>query len=562
MKFEKWVEAIRRRREKVELAMDLWKTQWDNRRLLEILPAASSGKTALIANSANLPYIVKREVVLANALRMAGWNVIVFLQPKSLEMAETYYRALGFTKFIRWQDISMGPETQTIVEEEMRGFEQVPRSVRIMKNWTCRGCLLGPQILASISRKFYAGRLDLGDEKNYSEIKKMARQGIEYILKAEKIFQETPFDLFVTNEPNYAIYAPLTDIAIKRGTQVIQFFQPNREDSLLCWKLRPETRRRHPASVSSESWERLRPLEWTPELERRWEEAMKRRYDGTWFLQRRNQWNVSVRDVDQVRSGLRLDPTKKTAIVFTGVLWDANLFYGEDLFEDNGEWFVETVRAACRNPAVNWVIKLHPANRWKLEFEKVQGELGEIKMIRQHIGELPDHVKLLMPDAPYATPALFQLADAAVTVRGSIGVELPCYGIPVLTGGTGRYSGLGFTLDSQTKEEYLERLARVQDCPRLSPELIVAAKKHALAVFEARWWVMKTYRAQLRPARYPRDPLDRNYVLNKEILVKNQMPPDYQSWLDWAQDTASTPDYFQWNMFEKSEPVLAGKILS
>jgi hypothetical protein len=49
-------------------------------------------------------------------------------------------------------------------------------------------------------------------------------------------------------------------------------------------------------------------------------------------------------------------------VVFSQVLWDANLFYGEDLFEDAGEWFVETVRVACANSAMNWLIKLHPAN--------------------------------------------------------------------------------------------------------------------------------------------------------------------------------------------------------
>jgi hypothetical protein len=538
----------RRWKEKAELAADLWKTRRDNRILLRCLPPASKGKTVLVANSADLPYNVKREVILANALRMAGWNVVIFLPPKSVRLAERYYRALGFNTFVRWQDVKLDRGAQAVLEEEMRAFERVERSVRVMKNWFCRGCLLGPQVLASISRKFYEGRLNLEDEKNYAEVKKMARQGIEYVLKAEKIFQDIAFDLFITNETNYTIYAPLADMAVRNGIQVVQFFQPNREDGLLCWKLRPETRRRHPGSVSPQSWEKLKTVAWTPELDQKWREIMDARYNGTWFLQGRNQWNVSVRDVDAVREGLALDPAKKTASVFTGVLWDANLFYGEDLFDDNGQWFVETVRAACRNDKVNWIIKLHPANRWKLEFDKIQGELGEIKMIRREIGELPPHVKLLMPDAPYGTQALFHLTDVAVTVRGSIGIELPCYGTPVLTGGTGRYSGLGFTLDSQSREEYLGRLARVQELPRLSEEQVILAKKHALSAFQARWWVMQTYRPFLRRARYPRDPLDRNYFLNKQNLQRGRLPEDYRAWLEWAENPASAPDFFRWEI--------------
>ena len=39
------------------------------------------------------------------------------------------------------------------------------------------------------------------------------------------------------------------------------------------------------------------------------------------------------------------------------------MFYGRDLFADQEEWFVETVRAAAANDAVNWVVKLHPGER-------------------------------------------------------------------------------------------------------------------------------------------------------------------------------------------------------
>jgi hypothetical protein len=538
-------------RENWEMEADLRQAARDNRHLLHCLSPAPTGKTVLVANSADLPYNVKREVILANALRMAGWKVVVFLPPKSVRLAETYYRALGFNEFVRWKDVKLGGGEQAVLEEEMQAFEKIERSVRVMKNWKCRGCLLGPQILASISRKFYQGRLDLEDEKNYAEVKKMARNAIEYTLKAEAIFQEMSFDLFITNEANYTIYAPLVDMAVRNNIQVIQFFQPNREDALLCWKIRPETRRRHPGSVSAQSWEKLRALPWSAELDAKWQNVMTRRYNGTWFLQRRNQWNVTIRDAAEVRQGLGLDPSKKNVCVFTGVLWDANLFYGEDLFDDNGEWFIETVKSACRNDKVNWIIKLHPANRWKLEFDKVGGELGEVSMIREHIGELPPHVRLLMPDAPYGTAAIFQILDAAVTVRGSIGIELPCYGIPVLTGGTGRYSGLGFTVDSSTREEFLSRLASIRELPRLSEEQVALAKKHALAAFQARWWVIKTYRPFLRRPRYPRDPLDRNYFLNKDNLVMGRLPEDYRSWLEWAEVSSSAPDFFRWEIFDK-----------
>jgi hypothetical protein len=539
----------RRWQEKAEVAWDLRRTRRESRRLLDTVTIRPNGRTAIIGNVADLPYNVKREAILADALRLAGWDVVIFLPPKSVKLAEKYFRAMGFERFLRWDDIVLTSEAGAIVEEEMRSFDQVERSVRAMKNWFCRGCLLGPQILASVSRKFYEGRLRFGEEKSYAEIRKVARIGVEYVLKAEKIFESLSCDMLVLSEPNYTAFAPLVDLAIQRKIQVISVFQPYREDGLLCWKLRPQTRRGHPSSVSLETWQKLKEVPWSETLETRWAKIMADRYNGTWVLQDRNQWNVSIQDIDQVRSGLGLDPAKKTVVIFTGVLWDANLFYGEDLFEDNGEWFIETIRAACLNPQVNWVIKLHPANRWKLEFEGIQGELGELKMIREHMGELPPHVKLLKPDAPYSNVALYRLTDVAVTVRGSVGVELPCYGIPVLTGGTGRYAGLGFTLDSKSPAEYLERLSRVQDLPRLTAEQATAAKKHALATFEARWWLMETYRAKVRNRRYPKDLFDRNIFVQTSHLIPGQMPEDFQGWQKWAEDPNSATDYFRWEVF-------------
>ncbi|HTE40701.1 MAG TPA: hypothetical protein VK629_07720, partial [Steroidobacteraceae bacterium] len=80
----------------------------------------------------------------------------------------------------------------------------------------------------------------------------------------------------------------------------------------------------------------------------------------------------------------------------------------------------------------------------------------------------------------------FGITDWGVTVRGTIGMELPCFGIPVLTAGTGRYSHRGFTEDSATADEYLERLRTVDGIPRLQESRVRLAVLHAFAVFRGR----------------------------------------------------------------------------
>ena len=106
-----------------------------------------------------------------------------------------------------------------------------------------------------------------------------------------------------------------------------------------------------------------------------------------------------------------------------------------------------------------------------------------------------------------STWSLFDATDWGVTIRGSVGFELPCFGVPVLTAGTGFYSGRGFTVDSDTAEEYLRRLARIQDTPPLDDEAIELARRHAHALFRLRQTRFHSFQDCLHAARPYRPPV-------------------------------------------------------
>jgi hypothetical protein len=53
----------------------------------------------------------------------------------------------------------------------------------------------------------------------------------------------------------------------------------------------------------------------------------------------------------------------------------------------------------------------------------------------------------------------------------------------VLTGGAGRYDRKGFTIDSVTPDEYLKRIANIQDIPALAPAQIELAQRFAYGLF-------------------------------------------------------------------------------
>jgi capsular polysaccharide biosynthesis protein len=294
-----------------------------------------------------------------------------------------------------------------------------------------------------------------------------------------------------------------------------------------------ETRRLHPASISAQTWETLRRLPWTEGRERELQEEFELRYGpGEKHPDAGLQAGKRLKSAEEVRWDLGLDPNKPTAAIFSHILWDANLFYGRDLFSDQEEWLVESVRAACENPAVNWIVKLHPANLFKAPGSEPNDKIA----IREAIGELPQHVKVVEPGTDINTFSLFSLLQYGVTIRGTIGIELPCFGVPVLTAGTGRYSGFGFTNDSASSGEYLDKLRRIHELPPLSDEETLLAKRHAFALFRLRPLRFSSFRASFRPVHASRDPLNHNLRLSLRTAREVEEAADLRDFARWAQD--------------------------
>jgi len=207
-------------------------------------------------------------------------------------------------------------------------------------------------------------------------------------------------------------------------------------------------------------------------------------------------------------------------------MWDANLFYGKDLFENGfGEWIVETVKAMEKNKTVNWIIKVHPANRFKHEIEGIKGEYRELKAIKDAFGAIPENIKIMYPEDEINPYSLFQIADYGITVRGTIGMEMPCFGKPVLTAGTGRYSGKGFTIDSSSKEEYLQKILHIEEIPGLDEEKKRLALLYFYILFKLRPFKFRSFKETFF-----------SHADKKiELLIKNfDEADDFKKFAEWA----------------------------
>ena len=141
-------------------------------------------------------------------------------------------------------------------------------------------------------------------------------------------------------------------------------------------------------------------------------------------------------------------------------MWDATFFYGKDIFLDYEEWLIKSIEHMLKIKNVNWLIKCHPANTVK-NYKDKSSIFAETEAIKKNFKSLPHNIKILDHECNISTFSLFKFIDCCITVRGTVGIEAACFGIPVITAGTGRYNDLGFTIDSNNINDYYKNLSSI-----------------------------------------------------------------------------------------------------
>jgi hypothetical protein len=544
---ERIVEALRVRGRALRARTTLERDYWGFRRrygsILRHVPPSGQG-TALLASLTYSVFQLKLEGMLTKAFQAKGLEPVAAV-PADADLPRRYLELFGVRRFVAIEDYLTSADESRAREAAASALAEISAAADL-KALTFEGASVGRQALSTASRALHDGDVDLGDPARRGLVERFLVLAMRTTLASRALLDELSPDVVLFNERNYAGEGPLSDVALERALNVVQFVSGFEDDSLVFKRYTSETKGLHPRSISDESWPRVGAMDWTPELDAELDREFAHRYDGTTFLSRWNQAWARPASREEIVRQLGLDPGRKTAVVFSHILWDANMFYGRDLFADQEEWFVETVRAACENDRVNWVVKLHPANVWKLRRDGYEGELDEYIAIREHIGELPAHVRLLPPDTDISTWSLFPLTDYGVTIRGSTGFELPCFGKPALTAGTGFYSGRGFTVDSGSRDEYLDRLRRIDELPPLSSEQVTLARKHAYALFRLRQTRFTTFRSVYRSV----DEIDANSPFEATIEVNARSPheletaDDLRRFGDWAVDSRAL-DYLE-----------------
>ena len=430
--------------------------------------------------------LILSETVIRKGLELQGYNIKVLSQPTPF--TQDAYSLMGVEDVESFYSYCP-PPCLAQAENMMNGVVSFKDFIRL----SYKDISVGKYASSTIMRQTRRGTLDFNNPAHKEIAEISLSRSLSAAKGAYRLIDESTPTLLVVVDRGYTPYGEMFDACINKNIPVITWNVAHRDNTVMLKRYHYGNRDSHPASLSKESWKTMLDLEWTNERRSELYQELSSSYEsGEWYGEVGTQFGKKGFEIGEIKNKLELNPNKKIAVIFSHIFWDATFFWGEDLFRDYEDWFVQTVKAACKNKNLNWLIKVHPANTVKDHRDGLISEPSELIALREKIGELPDHVKVINADTPISTWSLFKAMDYCLTVRGTVGIEAAMLGKTVLTAGTGRYDNHGFTHDFTSSSDYLDCLQHLEDLEKPSSEIKEKAERYAYGVFIRRPLRLKT----------------------------------------------------------------------
>ncbi len=465
-----------------EIILDLLK--WSSYFLKENLfsqKKIEDNKIALISNLHSNMASSKVDAIFTMGLRKKNHKNFVLLNKKNI-YTQLIFRILGKVEFIYLEDFIYPKDQKNNIQKVNKIISQNKNTISLF-NYEDSNVRVGRNALSSTLRSLRIGSLNFKNKLHIRELKKNLLLSLNSKLATYRILNYINPNLLIFIEKGYSPSGELFDNALNKGINVIQYTSGPENNNFIFKRYNPRNKNDHPISIGKDTLKLLKNLKFDSQDQKKIIDKLKSNYkDGSWFNRQQLQLGKSILSNDETRKILKLKKGRKVAVIFSHILYDATFFYGNSIFEDYEQWLIETIKYAIKNTNLDWIIKVHPVNVWRSKMDKKPMEQLEAISVKKNIGILPSHIRFLNADSLLNTYSLFNIIDYGLTVRGTIGMELPCWGIPVVTAGTGRYSGSGFTIDPTDKKNYQDTLENIHNLPKLSDEQTLMAQKYAYAV--------------------------------------------------------------------------------
>jgi hypothetical protein len=173
-----------------------------------------------------------------------------------------------------------------------------------------------------------------------------------------------------------------------------------------------------------------------------------------------NDWinySFTNKDLDDVAFALPFSE-KKSVLLLTNVGWDAQLHYSGNCFLNMNDWIIQTIDWFCKNPSLNLIVRIHPAE----VTGRIKSQDRVIDLITKKFPVLPKNIVIVEPSHRVSTYRLIEKCDLALIYGTKTGVELAARGKTVITAGDAWIKNKGISLDPKSSDEYFGLLEKFE----------------------------------------------------------------------------------------------------
>ena len=462
----------------------------------DVLAAAKGGKKVLIATSIGSHLAaMQMESALAVALTLRGADVHALLCDELLpgcQMCEPRY----FPHSKRFADYGPTKDLcRDCYQPGRRVYEQIGIKVHAysdylsdedkhyagelaaelsldeIEGYVLSGLKIGEHAKAGALRFFARATLD--DEPLGEQIlRRYLEAAVLTALSVQKLMRQERYEVAIFHHGIYVPQGIIGEVARQEGVRVVNWNPAYRKNCFIFshGDTYHHTLMDEPVSV----WE---DMEWTPEREESITRYLRSRWEGEndWIRFHEN----PCFEKDRILADIGCDTARPIIGLLTNVMWDAQLHYPANAFQNMLEWLLFTVCYFENRPDLQLMIRVHPA--------EIRGSVPTrqpvVEELKKYFPQLPANVFVVPPDSNISTYVLSELCDSVIIFGTKTGVELTSVGIPVIVAGEAWIRNKGVTTDADTASAYGEIMDRLPVGSRLPLEIIQRARKYAYHFF-------------------------------------------------------------------------------
>lgn len=342
-------------------------------------------------------------------------------------------------------DITLIPYSEYLDESDYEKASRIAeeQTYETFKDYMFEGISVGEEIYSSILRATFKGKVDR-TEDNIFLIKRFAMSGVLSVIALERAFKDIKPDRVVMIHGIYQTHGLPSKVAKKLNIPVVVMGGGGiRKDTVvMCHE---KTYHHQLVNESNSLWENYELTDLEKNKTLTYAKDKRRSGSGVDYL---NFHPNPLENKKAILNELKIkDKTREIVTIYTNVVWDAQIFYNGNAFENIFEWMKFSIEKFAKNKNVNLIIRIHPA-----EVKSANPSLQPMKAeIEKNFPNLPENVYIVGPESDICSYSLAELSRVCVIYGTKMGLELALMKKPlVICGETfSRYKGYGLDISSE-----------------------------------------------------------------------------------------------------------------